>query len=94
MSEFSPMMLQMEMNIQQNTVKHFGPLPAKDKTIEKVEAFAQRQLDIFIEALIRESPEMWQKWKGGHPFKAKAVINRATLAFGIKIIEPEEKGKW
>jgi hypothetical protein len=93
-SESSAMMFQLEKNIQQNAVKHFGPLPPKDKTVEKVEAFAQRQLDIFIEALIRESPEMWKKWKGGHPFTAKAVINRATLEFGIKIVEPGEKGKW
>jgi hypothetical protein len=63
------------------------------KTLEKVETFAQKQLNMFLEGMMKESPDLKRNWKNGHPFVAKAAINRETLGFEIQIIE-KEPGKF
>ncbi|MGH7739133.1 MAG: hypothetical protein ACREL1_03200 [bacterium] len=94
MSEFSPMLSQLEQIITTNTVKYLGDKPAKEKTVENVERVAQKQLDYFIDGMIRQDEKLWQKWKGGHPFKAKAAINKVTMEFKIQIEESKQENKW
>jgi hypothetical protein len=87
------MLSTLEKLIRQNVVLYFANRPAEEKTLEKVEAFAQKQLDFFINGMMKQSPDLHKAWRGGHPFMAKAAIHRETLSFEIKIVE-KEPGKY
>jgi hypothetical protein len=87
------MLATLEKLIRQNVVLYFANRPNEEKTVDKVEAFAQKQLDFFINGMMKQSPDLQKAWKGGHPFMAKAAIHRETLSFEIKIVE-KEPGKW
>lgn len=79
--------------IRKNVVMHFAEKPNEEKTVDNVEAFAQKQLDFFIEGMKKQSPELMKTWKSGHPFLAKAAINKETLSFEIQVVE-KEAGKY
>ena len=87
------MLATLEKLIRKNVVMHFANQPNDKKTVENVEAFAQKQLDFFINGMSKQSPELARAWKDRHPFQAKAAIHRETMGFEIKIIE-REPGKW
>lgn len=87
------MLTEMEKFIRKNVIMHFANRPNEEKTLEKVEAFAQKQLDFFIDGMMKQSPDLMKMWHRGHPFLAKAALNKETLAFEIKIIE-KEPGKY
>jgi hypothetical protein len=87
------MLTTLEKLIRKNVVLYFANRPAEDKTVEKVEAFAQKQLDFFINGMIKQSPDLQKAWKNGQPFMAKAAIHRETLSFEIQIVE-KEPGKF
>ena len=87
------MLSTLEKLIRKNVVLYFANRPAEDKTLEKVEAFAQKQLDFFINGMMKQTPDLMKAWRKGHPFMAKAAIHRETLAFEIKIVE-KEPGKF
>jgi hypothetical protein len=92
MSDLS-MFTHIEKLIRQNVIRHFANQPNEAKTVDKVEAFAQKQLDFFVDGLKKQSPDLARTWKNGHPFLAKAAINTKTLAFEIQIVE-KEPGKF
>jgi hypothetical protein len=92
MSDLS-MFTQIQLLIRQNVVRHFANMPNSEKTVDKVEAFAQKQLDFFVEGLKKQSPDLAKIWKNNHPFLAKAAINTKTLTFEIQIVE-KEPGKF
>jgi hypothetical protein len=79
--------------IRKNVVMHFASMPNEEKTVDNVEAFAQKQLDYFIDGMKKQSPELMKTWKNGHPFLAKAAINKETLSFEIQVVE-KEPGKY
>ena len=87
------MFAQIQLLIRQNVVRHFANLPNGEKTVDKVETFAQKQLNFFVEGLKKQSPELAKTWKNGHPFLAKAAINKESLSFEIQIVE-KEPGKF
>ena len=82
------MIATLEKLIRGNVVKHFAALPDKEKTVQKVEAFAQEQLDFFVKGMREKSPDLQKAWRG-NPFLAKAAIHTETLSFEIKIVERE-----
>ena len=92
-SPTNPLIGQMEGIITQNVVKYFASLPPEQKTVEKVEYYAQKQLNILMDGIMKESLDLRKKWKSGHPFKAKAAIDKESLSFRIQIIE-SEAGKY
>ncbi len=87
------MFTQIQLLIRQNVVRYFANMPPSEKTVDKVEAFAQKQLDFFIDGLKKQSPDLAKTWKNGHPFLAKAAINTQTFTFEIQIVE-KEPGKF
>jgi hypothetical protein len=87
------MLTTLEKLIRKNVVLYFANRPAEEKTVEKVEAFAQKQLDFFINGMIKQSPDLQKAWKNSNPFMAKAAIHRETLGFEIQIVE-KEPGKF
>ena len=89
----SSMLTQLEKLIRQNVIRYFANQPSQEKTLEKVEVFAQKQLNLFLDGMMKESPDLKRSWKNGHPFVAKAAINAKTLDFEIQIVE-KEPGKW
>jgi hypothetical protein len=93
LNERNSMLSTLEKLIRKNVIMHFANQPAGEKTVEKVEAFAQKQLDFFIDGMMKQSPELSKDWKKSHPFVAKAAIHRETMAFEINIVE-KEPGKW
>jgi hypothetical protein len=93
MSPSNSMLATLEKLIRKNVVMHFASKPNEEKTVNNVEAFAQKQLDFFMEGMVKQSPELGRSWRNGHPFLAKAAINKETLSFEIQIVE-KESGKW
>ena len=87
------MLGEIEKLIRKNVIMHFANKPNEEKTLAKVEAFAQKQLDFFIDGMMKQSPEVFRAWRGKNPFIAKAAINKETLEFAIQIIE-KEAGKY
>ena len=75
--------------IRKNVVMHFANKPNEEKTLVNVEEFAQKQLDFFMDGMAKQSPDLFRAWKRGHPFMAKAAINKETLSFEIMIVEKE-----
>ncbi len=87
------MLKTLEKLIRKNVVMHFANQPNEAKTLDNVEAFAQKQLDFFIDGMRKQSPELTRTWKNGNPFQAKAAIHRETMGFEIQIVE-REAGKY
>jgi hypothetical protein len=84
---------EIEQLIRKNVILNFASQPPAEKTLEKVEAFAQKQLDFFIDGMMKQSPEVFRAWRGKNPFVAKAAIHKETLSFEIQLVE-KEPGKW
>jgi hypothetical protein len=93
MPEPKSMLTEIEKLIRKNVVLYFANRSSGEKTLEKVEAFAQKQLDFFIDGMMKQSPDLMKMWRKGHPFVAKAAINKETLSFEIKV-EEKEPGKY
>jgi len=93
MSLTNAVVQQLQKLIQENVNRHFGPLKPADRTAEKVQAFAQKQLDFFIAGLAKESPELRVKWAKSHPFIIQMTVNKEFGSFEVKI-EEKEPGKY
>ncbi len=93
MPESRGMITEIEKLIRKNVILHFANKPKEEKTLEKVEAFAQKQLEFFIDGMMKQSPEVFRAWRGKNPYVARAAINKETLEFAIQIIE-KEAGKY
>ncbi len=96
MHEPNSMLSQMEKLIRKNVVMHFANKTAElgKNPRQRVKPFAVKQLDFFIKPkLMKNNPGLQRGWKNGHPFTAKAAINKETMDFEILIVE-REPGKW
>ena len=93
MPDSQGMLTEIEKLIRKNVIMHFANKPAEEKTLEKVEAFAQKQLDFFIDGMMKQSPDAFRALRGKNPFLAKAAIDTKTLSFAIQIVE-KEPGKY
>lgn len=93
MPEPNSMLSQMEKLIRKNVVMYFANKPNSEKTLENVEVFAKKQLDMFMAEIMKNNPGLQRGWKNGHPFVAKAAINKETMSFEILVVE-REPGKF
>ena len=87
------MLTEIEKLIRKNVIMYFAGQPNSEKTVDKVEAFAQKQLEYFIDGMMKQSPDLFRAWRGKNPFLAKAAINKESLSFEIQIVE-KEPGKF
>ncbi len=76
---------QLEKLIQQNVNKYFGALKPAERTADKVRAFAQNQLDFFINGIVKESPDLRMKWVNGHPYHAHLRIMPGSNLFEVEV---------
>ena len=75
--------------VQDNVNKYFGPLKPAEKTPDKVKFFAQKQLDFFINGIVKEMPELRMKWMNGHPYHVHIRIMPNSTLYEIEITEDE-----
>ena len=75
--------------VQDNVNKYFGPLKPAERTPDKVKFFAQKQLDFFINGIVKEMPELRMKWMNGHPYHVHIRIMPNSTLFEIEITEDE-----
>ena len=80
------MLSTLEKLIRKNVVLYFANRPAEDKTLEKVEAFAQKQLDFFINGMMKQTPDLMKAWRKGFrvaslPVAARVADGRSTSHF-------------
>jgi hypothetical protein len=80
---------QLQKLVQENVNKYFGPLKPAEKTPDKVKFFAQKQLDFFINGLVKGMPELRMKWMNGHPYHVHLRMSNAANKFEIEITEDE-----
>ncbi len=85
MSLPAPVVAQLRKLIQDNVNKFFGPLRPTEKTPDKVRAFAQNQLNFFINGIVRESAELRTKWAKGHPYHAHLRMTGDAKVFEVEI---------
>jgi hypothetical protein len=71
--------------VQDNVNKYFTPLKPAEKTPDKVKFFAQKQLDFFLNGIVKEMPELRIKWANGHPYHVHLRMTSAANQFEIEI---------
>jgi hypothetical protein len=76
---------QLQKLLQNNVNTYFRTANEREKTPDKVKAFAQKQLDFFITGLAKESPELQKLWAKGHPYHATLRLNAATRFYDVQI---------
>ena len=87
MSLPQPALDQIKKLVNENVNKYFGPLRPTEKTPDKVKAFAQNQLDFFLNGLARQSLELQKEWAKGHPYHVHLRMSSAANRFEIEITE-------
>jgi hypothetical protein len=81
---------QLQKLVQDNVNKYFSSLKPAEKTPDKVKFFAQKQLDFFVNGIVKEMPELRIKWAKGHPFHAHLRLNPQTRFYDIQVSTDEE----
>lgn len=87
MSLPKPVLQQLQKLVQDNVNKYFGPLKPAEKTPDKVKFFAQKQLDFFINGIVKEAPELRAQWTNGHPYHVHLRMTSEANKFEIEITE-------
>lgn len=89
MSLPKPVVQQLQKLVQDNVDKYFTPLKPAEKTPDKVKFFAQKQLDFFINGIVKEMPELRVKWANGHPYHVHLRMTPVANKFEIEISSDE-----
>ena len=76
---------QLQKVLQTNVATHFKAAADREKTPDKVKAYAQKQLDFFLTGLAKESPELQKLWAKGHPYHATLRFNAMTRFYDVLI---------
>ncbi len=90
MSLPQPALHQLQKLVQDNVNRYFGPLKPAEKTPDKVKFFAQKQLDFFINGIVKEMPELRVRWAQGHPYHVHLRMSPEANKFEIEISEDEK----
>lgn len=85
MSLDNALIQQLQKVLQTNVSTHFKTANDREKTPDKVKAFAQKQLDFFMTGLAKESPELQKLWAKGHPYHATLRFNAMTRFYDVLI---------
>jgi hypothetical protein len=71
--------------IQENVKTHFGHSRPTARGLETVRKYAQEQLDVFLNEMIKESPRLQKEWRLGHPLLILTRVNPSTKSYKITI---------
>jgi len=86
MSEESlKIMIQLKAILQKDVTDHFGRGRPTLKGVEDVRQYAQDRLDQYIRELQKQSKELQEVWKMGHPFVITSRISLDTHTYAIDI---------
>jgi hypothetical protein len=75
--------------IQKDVTDHFGHGRPTDRGLAEVRKYAQERLDQYVKELMKESPELEEKWRFGHPLIIYAHISLKTRSYAIEITTPD-----
>ena len=71
--------------IQKDVDDHFGHGRPTQKGVEVVRKYAQERLDQYIEEMKKESEELNEEWKFGHPLLIYCHISLKTRTYAVEI---------
>jgi len=71
--------------LQQSVDKHFGHMRPNNRSLEAARDHAQKLLDQYVEALMKESPDLKKLWALGHPFLVLCTVSLETRSYKISI---------
>lgn len=75
--------------IQKDVTDHFGHGRPTQRGLEEVRKYAQERLDQYIKEMMKESDELEEKWRFGHPLIIYAHISLKTRTYAIEITTPD-----
>ena len=78
-------LIQLKAVIQKDVTDHFGHGRPTLKGVEDVRKYAQDRLDQYIKELQKQSKELQETWKLGHPFVITSRISLDTHTYAIDI---------
>jgi len=76
---------QMTAIIQKDVSDHYGHGRPTSQGVEAVRKYAQERLDQYIEVLKKESEELRNLWRVGHPLIIYARISLKTHTYEVEI---------
>ena len=85
--------LQLKAIIQKDVTDHFSHGNLTLKGMDTVQKYAQEKLDLYINALKKESKELEALWRLGHPFVAKVHMSLETRAYAIEITTKDPQNR-
>lgn len=83
--------LQLKAIIQKDVTDHFSHGNLTLKGMDAVQRYAQEKLDLYINALKKESKELEALWRQGHPFVAKVHLSLETRSYAVEITTKDAK---
>ena len=82
---------QLKAIIQKDVTDHFSHGNLTLKGMDAVQKYAQEKLDVYINALKKESKELEALWRSGHPFIAKVHMSLETRSYAVEITTKDAK---
>ena len=71
--------------LQKDVMSHYGHCRPTIRGVEEVRKFAQDRLDLYVEKLKKESPELREQWAMGHPLVIHAKISVNSRDYQVEI---------
>jgi len=82
--------VQLKAILQKDVTDHFSHGRLTLRGIEEVQKYAQDKLDLYINALKKEAPDLEKAWRQGHPFLVKIHMSLETRSYSVDIITQEK----
>jgi hypothetical protein len=83
--------LQLKAILQKDVTDHFSHGRLTLRGIEEVQKYAQEKLDLYINALKKESTDLDKTWRLGHPFVVKIHMSLETRSYSVDITTQEKR---
>lgn len=75
--------------IQKDVTDHFGHSRPTQRGLMEVRKYAQERLDQYIKEMMKESEELEEQWRFGHPLIIYAHISLRTRSYEVEITTRE-----
>jgi hypothetical protein len=76
--------------LQKDVMSHYGHCRPTLRGVEDVRKFAQDRLDLYVEKLKKESPELREQWPMGHPLVINAKISVNSRDYQVEITTKDQ----
>ena len=78
-------LVQLKAVLQKDVTDHFSHGRLTLRGIEEAQKYAQERLDLYIEAMKKQSKELEALWNFGHPFVAQVRMSLETRSYAVEI---------